>query len=135
MSQYPEEPKPVDISANREAAQIKIKWSNGEESLFSFDLVRNSCPCAECRGGHANMKSEPDDSMFIIPLMDAKTTQLAGMRSVLSGGMGIPRGSIPGITSIRSIKSSNINKNNLLLETHDRLDRHILLTTQSDEQQ
>ena len=82
MSQNPNVPKPVDISANREASQVKIKWSNGEESVFSFDLLRNSCPCAECRGGHANMKSEPDDSMFIIPLMDAKTTELAGIKPV-----------------------------------------------------
>jgi DUF971 family protein len=87
LSKYPNEPKPSDISASREDSQMAIKWNNGEESLFSFDLLRNSCPCAECRGGHANMKSEPDDSMFIIPLMDAKTTQLAGIKQV--GGYAI----------------------------------------------
>ncbi|MBN2045819.1 MAG: DUF971 domain-containing protein [Anaerolineales bacterium] len=87
MSNNPSEPKPSDIAANREDAQMTIKWNNGEETLFSFDLLRNSCPCAECRGGHANMKSEPDDSMFIIPLMDAKTTQLTGIKQV--GGYAI----------------------------------------------
>lgn len=87
MSKFPGEPKPSDISANREDAQMKIKWSNGEESVFSFDLLRNSCPCADCRGGHANMKSEPDDSMFLIPLMDARTTQLTEIKQV--GGYAI----------------------------------------------
>jgi DUF971 family protein len=33
------------------------------------------------------MKSEPDDSMFIIPLMDAKTTKLTGIKPV--GGYAI----------------------------------------------
>ena len=87
MSKFPNEPKPVDISANREQSRMTIKWSNGEVSEFPFDLLRNSCPCASCRGGHQNMKSEPDDSMFIIPLMDSKTTQLTGIRQM--GGYAI----------------------------------------------
>ena len=82
MNKFPNEPKPVDLSANRQEARLKIQWSNGEESVFSFDLLRNSCPCAECRGGHANMKSEPDDSMFVIPLMDTKTTKLVDIKPV-----------------------------------------------------
>jgi DUF971 family protein len=83
----PEGPKPIDISAKRDEGILKIKWSNGEESAFTFDLLRNSCPCAECRGGHANMKPEPDDSMFVIPLMDVKTTQLVDIQPV--GGYAI----------------------------------------------
>jgi DUF971 family protein len=82
LTKHPDEPKPIDISAKREQSRMTIKWSNGEESTFPFDLLRNSCPCAECRGGHANMKSEPDDSMFMIPLMDAKATQLTGIKPV-----------------------------------------------------
>ncbi len=76
------EPKALDIHADRQAGTLTIKWNNGEEAVLPFDLLRNSCPCAECRGGHANMKSEPDDSMFIIPLMDVKATQLTGIRPV-----------------------------------------------------
>jgi DUF971 family protein len=87
LNNLPNDPKPVDISANREQAKMTIKWNNGTVSEFPFDLLRNSCPCAVCRGGHENMKSEPDDSMFIIPLMDAKTTQLTGIKPV--GGYAI----------------------------------------------
>ncbi|HAY84445.1 MAG TPA: hypothetical protein DCY42_05840 [Chloroflexi bacterium] len=87
LSSLQNEPKPVDISANREQARMRIQWNNGMVSEFPFDLLRNSCPCAVCRGGHQNMKSEPDDSMFIIPLMDAKTTQLRGINQV--GGYAI----------------------------------------------
>lgn len=81
------EPKPIDISASREEGTMHIKWNNGEESVFPFDLLRNSCPCAECRGGHENMKSEPDNSMFIIPLMDSKKTQLTAIKPI--GGYAI----------------------------------------------
>ena len=87
MRTDPNGPKPVDISAKREANTLKIKWNTGEESVFTFDLLRNSCPCAECRGGHANMKSEPDDSMFVIPLLDAKATQLVDIKQ--TGGYAI----------------------------------------------
>jgi len=87
LRNVPGEPKPVDISAKREESRLKIKWSNGEESVLTFDLLRNSCPCAQCRGGHENMKPEPDDSMFIIPLMDVKTTQLVDIKP--TGGYAI----------------------------------------------
>lgn len=87
MSNPAKQPKPVDISANREQARMTIKWNTGEISEFPFDLLRNSCPCAVCRGGHQNMKSQPDDAMFIIPLMDAKMTKLTGINPV--GGYAI----------------------------------------------
>ena len=82
MTTYPNEPKPVDISAKRDEQRVTIKWSNGDVSVFPFDLLRNSCPCAECRGGHENMKSEPDDSMFVIPLMDSKATKLTDIKPI-----------------------------------------------------
>jgi len=87
LSNQPNEPKPIDISASKEKQIMTIKWNTGEVSVFNFDLLRNSCPCAECRGGHANMKSEPDDSMFVIPLMDSRTTQLTGINPI--GGYAI----------------------------------------------
>ena len=88
LSKFPNEPKPVKIDADRNKSVMNLKWSNGEEVEFSFDLLRNSCPCAACRGGHDNMQSEPDSTMFIIPLMDAKTTQLVNIKAVGSYAIG-----------------------------------------------
>lgn len=68
--------KPTAFSADREASQLTVKWNTGEESMFPFDLLRNSCPCANCRGGHNNMVKEPDASMFVIPLMDVNKARL-----------------------------------------------------------
>ncbi|MCW5873973.1 MAG: DUF971 domain-containing protein [Anaerolineales bacterium] len=70
------------MTANRVAARLTIEWSNGRVVSYPFELLRNACPCAQCRGGHENMKPEPDPSVFIIPLMSANTTRLVGIEPV-----------------------------------------------------
>lgn len=75
-------PRPTKFSADREAAKLTIEWNTGEVAEIPFDLLRNSCPCASCRGGHDKMKKEPDAAMFVIPLMDANKTKLADINMV-----------------------------------------------------
>lgn len=76
------EPKPTNINANRKEARLYMDWDDGEHSVFSFELLRNACPCAQCRGGHENMTPEPDPNVLTIPLMDAKTTRLKNIVAV-----------------------------------------------------
>jgi DUF971 family protein len=73
---------PKSITANRKQARLFIEWSDGENCACPFDLLRNACPCAQCRGGHENMKPEPDPNMFIIPLMSTTASQLKGIEAV-----------------------------------------------------
>ncbi|MCW5877756.1 MAG: DUF971 domain-containing protein [Anaerolineales bacterium] len=73
---------PKNITANRKQARLLIEWADGVHSALPFDLLRNACPCAQCRGGHENMKPDPDPEMFIIPLMDANTSRLKGIEMV-----------------------------------------------------
>lgn len=73
---------PTKITANRKQARLFIDWADGVQSALPFDLLRNACPCAQCRGGHENMKPEPDPEMFIIPLMAVNTTRLKGLEMV-----------------------------------------------------
>lgn len=73
---------PTSFTANRKQSRLFIDWSDGEQSAIPFELLRNSCPCAQCRGGHENMKPEPDPSMFVIPLMNANTTRLKSLQMV-----------------------------------------------------
>lgn len=73
---------PTGITADRKAATLKIDWSDGQSFAYPFTLLRNACPCAQCRGGHENMKSEPDEDVFIIPLMDANTSKLLDLQPV-----------------------------------------------------
>ena len=73
---------PTNISADRKAAKLTIAWNDGNTCVYSFDLLRNACPCAQCRGGHENMKPEPDENVFVIPLMDVKATQMRSLEAV-----------------------------------------------------
>jgi len=73
---------PTNITAKRESEVLVIEWSNGENCVYPFDLLRNACPCAQCRGGHENMKPEPDEEVFLIPLMDAKASRMKKIEGV-----------------------------------------------------
>jgi DUF971 family protein len=73
---------PKSITAKKKQARLLIEWSDGEQSALPFDLLRSACPCAQCRGGHENMKPDPDPSMFIIPLMATNASQLKGVEAV-----------------------------------------------------
>ena len=68
--------KPVSITANREKKELVVLWDNDHASLYSFSLLRAGCPCAECRGGHANMSDIPAPSAFEADLPDSPATRL-----------------------------------------------------------
>jgi DUF971 family protein len=73
---------PTGITANRESGELIINWMDGVESIYPFSLLRNACPCAECRGGHENMRPEPDQDVYTIPLMDARASRLRSIEAV-----------------------------------------------------
>lgn len=75
-------PTPTGITADRKAATVTITWDNDSTCVYPLSLLRNACPCAQCRGGHDKMKSEPDEDVFSISLMDAKNTQLEDVEAV-----------------------------------------------------
>jgi DUF971 family protein len=39
---------PADIAVSREQRELRIRWGDGHESRYSFDLLRKECPCALC---------------------------------------------------------------------------------------
>ena len=73
---------PVDITAKRKQARLVIEWNDGLVCEYPFDLLRNACPCAQCRGGHENMKPEPDEDVFFIPLMSAEASRMKNLGAV-----------------------------------------------------
>jgi DUF971 family protein len=75
-------PIPTGITADREKKMMQVAWDDGETCELPFALLRNACPCAECRGGHENMRSEPDPEVFELPLIDARTTRLRRLELV-----------------------------------------------------
>jgi hypothetical protein len=61
------ETRPTGITANRQTGHLAVTWNDGHHSLYPFYLLRYACPCAECRGGHENMGSDPDPEWFTRP--------------------------------------------------------------------
>lgn len=78
MSTY----KPAGITANRHTRELTIVWNDSHVSVYSFTLLRNACPCAECRGGHEHMGTKPDPQVFSLPDTDILATRLRNLEAV-----------------------------------------------------
>jgi len=74
--------KPNKIKANKKDKNLLVVWSDGHESNYSFSLLRSGCPCASCRGGHENMRPEPDPKIFYTNLPDSELTTLVNVELV-----------------------------------------------------
>lgn len=74
--------KPTDVTANRITRSMDVSWADKHQSAYSFSLLRHACPCAECRGGHANMSADPDPEVFALPDEDSPATRLRGLEAV-----------------------------------------------------
>ena len=73
---------PAGITANRETSELIIEWKDGHSSRIPLSLLRNACPCAECRGGHEKMSSDPDPQVFTLPLDDSPETRIQNLEAV-----------------------------------------------------
>ena len=74
--------RPTGITANRQTRELTITWNDGHVSVYSFSLVRHACPCAECRGGHEYMRSDPDPAVFQLLDEDTPATRLKNLEVV-----------------------------------------------------
>lgn len=74
--------KPTGITANKSKKEFTINWDSGHVSVYPFELLRAACPCASCRGGHENMKPEPDEDVFTKAMEDNASTRLSNVVAV-----------------------------------------------------
>jgi DUF971 family protein len=81
--------RPKGITANRNQNVLSVEWNDGHLSQYPFYLLRYACPCAECRGGHANMRSTPDPAIFDLPPDDSLRSQLRKVEAVGTYGLTI----------------------------------------------
>ena len=79
--------KPVGITAERQKRIMVVNWNDGHTSEIPFTLLRNACPCAECRGGHENMGGEPEPELFTAPDEDTPATRLVNVEAVGTYGI------------------------------------------------
>ena len=74
--------KPTSVNANKTKRELTITWNDGHTSVYPFDLLRAACPCASCRGGHANMSAEPDPRVFETLLEEVPATRIRNIEAV-----------------------------------------------------
>ncbi len=74
--------KPVSITTNKRKRELTIGWQDGHQSVYPLWLLRAACPCATCRGGHENMRPEPDASVFDAKKTDSDENQLVKLDAV-----------------------------------------------------
>ncbi len=74
--------RPTGITADRRLSELTITWDDGHTSLYPFALLRAACPCAECRGGHEHMRTDPDPEVFSTELEDTPATRLKDIEAV-----------------------------------------------------
>jgi len=74
--------KPANVTVNKKTREFSITWDDAHVSVYPFGLLRTACPCASCRGGHENMRAEPDASVFEQQLDDSPATCISDVKAV-----------------------------------------------------
>lgn len=74
---------PKSISASKSKRELTIVWEDEHISVYPFWLLRAACPCASCRGGHENMRAEPDPAVFeLLEPQDSPEIRMVNLEGV-----------------------------------------------------
>ena len=76
-----EKTTPTNVTVDNNIRELIIEWQDGHTSRIPFSLLRNACPCAECRGGHDNMGGDPPPEVFTMELEDSPRTRLTDLEA------------------------------------------------------
>jgi DUF971 family protein len=75
--------RPKAINLNKTERYLEIIWSDDVVCHYPLPQLREACPCAECRGGHANMGREHDPKdLLTIPLTPARSYVIKDLQLV-----------------------------------------------------
>jgi DUF971 family protein len=80
--------RPRDIAVDRANHELRIEWDDRHTSTYQFDILREACPCATCRGGHEFMGPEHDpDLIQLTPVRryEVVSAQLVGSYALQIG--------------------------------------------------
>jgi DUF971 family protein len=57
---------PSEITVIREKREVRIRWQDGHESVYSFDLLRKECPCALCNDQRSTQAAPGNLSLTVL---------------------------------------------------------------------
>jgi DUF971 family protein len=75
---------PIEIIVSREQRTVAIRWQDGHQSVFPFDLLRRECPCAVCNDLRASRIVHGEMSLTVLstPVGKPGEVQVAEVRPV-----------------------------------------------------
>ncbi len=75
---------PTEITVSRERRQVRIRWQDGHESLYGFDLLRKECPCAVCNDQRGKQAAPAGLGLTVLsgPIVRAGDIQVTEVKPV-----------------------------------------------------
>ena len=80
----PASANPKEITVSREKREVRIRWQDGHESVYGFDLLRRECPCALCSEQRAKQSATGATSLAVLsgPVLKTGEIQVAEVKTV-----------------------------------------------------
>lgn len=69
---------PANIAVDLKQSQVRIEWADGYQSSYSFDYLRQICPCATCN----ELRLDQDPLRVLSPDQAVTTAELRSDRPV-----------------------------------------------------
>lgn len=75
---------PADISMSRTRRELCVRWGDGHESVYPFDLLRKECPCALCNDlrSKTSVSAGPGLAVLSGPVLRAGEVQVTDVSPV-----------------------------------------------------
>ncbi len=82
IGKLPAAADPADIEVSRQRREMRIRWHNGHESLYPFDLLRKECPCALCAEQREAAPKQPMLTVLTGPVVKSGEVQAKEVKPV-----------------------------------------------------
>ncbi len=75
---------PEEISVSRAKREVHVRWQDGHESVFGFDMLRKECPCALCNDQRSKQSMSNGLSLTVLsgPLLKSGEIQVAEVKPI-----------------------------------------------------
>jgi DUF971 family protein len=77
-----EQKRPTDIEVDVKQREVRITWADGYQSTYTFDYLRQICPCAVCNEIRANQDPlrvlSPDQMVTTAELSEDNPVEMVG---------------------------------------------------------
>lgn len=80
----PTSTNPKEITVSREKREVHVRWQDGHESVYGFDLLRKECPCALCNDQRGRPAAPSALSLTVLsgPVMKEGEIQVTEVKPV-----------------------------------------------------